>query len=116
MLAGNLAGAPRVARVVTFEALQTLDRLLASRERGQTGARGQMRGPTGVLHECRTAGGQVAFAAITEPSRPARDIRVLGYAELGLRALDEIVIVPERTRDAHRVDRRPAVFAEQMPR
>src|SRR5688572_32853407 len=115
MLASDLARTPRVERVVTCDARQPFERLLACRERRQAGARGQMRGPAGVLHEGRTAGGQVAFAAIAEPSRPARDIRVLGHAELGLRALDEIAIVPERTRDAHRVDRRPAVFAEQMP-
>src|SRR5687768_3548060 len=116
MLASNLLRAPRMERVVTFEAPEPLDRLLAGREAGQTGARGQMRGPTGVLHEDRTAGGQVAFAAVAEPSRPARDIRVLGHAELALRALDEVAIVPERTRDTHRVDRRPAVLAEQMAR
>ena len=75
-----------------------------------------MRAPAGVLHERRTSRRQIALRAIAEPSRPARHVGVLGDPEFRLRALDVIAVIPERTRDAHRVDRRPSVLAKQSLR
>src|SRR5213594_2643374 len=116
MLAGNLAGAPRVQGIVAIETLQPLDGLLARGKRGKAGAGGQMRAPAGVLHERRTSRRQIALRAIAEPSRPARHVGVLGDPEFRLRAPDVIAVIPERTRDAHRVDRRPSVLAKQSLR
>src|SRR5712691_5775170 len=116
MLSGNLARAPGVQGVVTIEALQALERLLARGERGEASARWQVRAPAGILHERRTSRGQVTLRAIAEPSRPVRHVGVLGHAEFRLRALDVVAVIPQRAGDAHRVDRRPPVLAEQSLR
>src|SRR4029078_2027273 len=52
----------------------------------------------GVLHQHRPARGQVAGAAIAEPSRSHLYIQVLGYAELGSRAADESLVLLGRER------------------
>src|SRR2546426_5285165 len=75
-----------------------------------------MSGPARVLHQRRTAGGEVALGAVAEPAGAVRDVRVLGDAELGLRPLDELAILPRRARHGHRVDRVPAVLLQELLR
>ena len=51
-----------------------------------------MRRPTRVLHDRRTAGGEVALGAIAEPPGSIGHVRVLRDSELGLRGMDEVAI------------------------
>src|SRR5438309_1979473 len=75
-----------------------------------------MRRPAGVLHERGPTRGEIAFRAIAEPARARRDVGMLGDAEFGLRAVDEVTVRRRRLRDAHRIDGRPAVVAKKSLR
>src|ERR1700684_4512918 len=72
-----------------------------------------MSGPARVLHERGTARCEIALRAVAEPTRPRRDIRVLRNAELRLRAVNELAIVPQCAGRTHGVDRRPSMLPQQ---
>ncbi len=116
VLAGDLGGADGMARIVGGNAVQPGQRLLGRRKRQQPLALGQVGAPAGVLDQRGTAGGQVALGAVAEPAGTARDVGVLGHAELRLRALDEGPVVPQRARHAHRIHGGPAVAAQELLR
>src|SRR5207245_6195244 len=97
-------------------AIDARTRVIEGREGEQPLAGRQMRGPAGVLHERRASRGKIALGTIAEPSGPGGDVGVFGDAELRLRALNEIAVVPGRPRDAHGVDRAPPMLAKQRLR
>src|SRR5690349_5605752 len=75
-----------------------------------------MRRPAGVLHERRPPRRQVAFGPVAEPAGPRRYVGVLGDAELGLRAADEVAVLVRRAGHAHGIDGLPAVLTQQLLR
>ena len=101
-------------RVVALDPGETVDRLLDGGERDQARSRREVAAPSGVLHDGGTSRGQVAGGPVAEPSGPVRDVGVLRHPELGLRPPDEVAIAVRGAGYAHRVDRRPAVLAQQF--
>ena len=113
VLPGDLDGLPRVPLIIAVDPRDAVERLFGARERDQTGSGREVRRPARVLDERGASRREVTRRAIAEPARAARHVGVFRHAELGLRAMDEVAIVPEAARHAHRVDCRPAMLAQQ---
>src|SRR5262245_47001438 len=113
VIGGDLGRMLRMTCVVGVDGSNCRDGLVGRRGAEQPSARRHGRAPSGVLDDGRAAGSEVTLRAIAEPARSPRHIGMLRYAELGTRLLNEVAVVPQRPRDAHRVDRAPAVLTEQ---
>ena len=78
--------------VFAFHAFEAIERLVDGRETDETGARGEVGAPPGVLHERRSPRRQVARRPVAEPTRAPSDIRVFGDPELGLLQPQPLII------------------------
>src|SRR5207245_8888847 len=67
---------------------------------------------TGVSRNDRSARGQIAGAAVTEPAAAKADILVLGHRELASGLLNVAAILVERSTDGPGVHDTPAVFLQ----
>src|SRR5689334_16765356 len=95
--------------VIRLYAVEPGERLRFRTEGQQPFTRGECGSQTGVLRKYGTAGGEIARAAIAEPSRPHRHVPGFCYPEFRQRAANEASIAVGRSGGATRIDERPSV-------
>src|SRR4051794_36054616 len=81
MLGCNLAGGSAVARVIAFNRIHCFKKVLHAAKSKQTLPCGKELAKAGFLGDYRPARGQIAGAAITEPSRCGANILIACYGE-----------------------------------
>src|SRR5438874_13770216 len=77
----------RMARIIAIDLFHCAGHLGQGIEREQSAA-AVMAGESGLLNDYRPAGGEVAAAAITEPSGIQTNVLILGDGELAFRSPD----------------------------
>src|SRR5208282_846540 len=114
MLLRDLPRGAAVARVVRVDIGDPRKRLFHIAEAQQSLAGRKKFPEAGLLGQDRAAAGEVARAAIAEPSGPQFPIRGLGALDFRARARDELAIVLRRGGYAPRVEHGPSVELQQL--
>src|SRR6266540_5052286 len=105
-------------RVIALQRLDAREHPVARLEREQPCPRRQESAEASFLCDDRPARGQVAYAAVAEPTAACGSVAALRDAELGLGTLDKSLVVGRRTRNSRRFQEMPAVARQscQVPR